>query len=75
MFHVDQSGHLLDYLVCWETMAVKNFVFMENWVVSEVAGIEIVFFAIFDPTWTHTLAQNGPNMEFLNKQNFNFQSF
>ena len=35
--------------------------------------MKIAFFAIFDPTWNHTLALKGPNMEFL-KQNFNFQS-
>ena len=34
-------------------MALKNFAFRENWVVSEVAGMKIAFFAIFDPTWTH----------------------
>ena len=54
-------------------MALKNFVFRENWVVREVAGIKIAFSAIFDPTWTHILAPKGANMEFL-KQSFNFQS-
>ena len=54
-------------------MALKNFVFGENWIGSEVAGMKIVLFAIFDPTWIHILASKGPNMEFL-KQNFNFQS-
>ena len=54
-------------------MALKNFVFKENWVVSEVASIKIDFSAILDPTWTHILALKLPNMEFL-KQNFNFQS-
>ena len=53
-------------------MAVKNFVFSENWVGSEVADMTIAFFAIFDPTWTYILATKGPNMEFL-KQSFNFQ--
>ena len=38
-----------------------------------LASMKIAFFAIFDPTWNHTLALKGPNMEFL-KQNFNFQS-
>ena len=33
-------------------MAVKNFVFRENWVGSKVPGMKTVFFAIFDPTWT-----------------------
>ena len=54
-------------------MAFKNFFFRENWVESEVAGMKIAFFAVFDPTWTHILAPKGPNMEFL-KKNFNFQS-
>ena len=31
-------------------MAVKNFIFRENWVGSEVAGMKIAIFAIFDPT-------------------------
>ena len=42
-------------------MAIKNFIFRENCVGSEVDGIEIAFFAIFD------------HVELL-KQNFNFQS-
>ena len=46
-------------------MALKNFVFRENWVVREVAGIKIAFSAIFDSTWTHILAPKGPNIEFL----------
>ena len=54
-------------------MAFKNFFFRENWVESEVAGMKIAFFAVFDPTWTHIFAPKGPNMEFL-KKNFNFQS-
>ena len=33
-------------------MAVKNFVFREDWVDSKVAGTKTTFFAIFDPTWT-----------------------
>ena len=54
-------------------MALKNFLFRENWVGSEVAGKKIAFGAIFYPTWTHILGPNGLNMEFL-KQNFNFES-
>ena len=50
-------------------MAVKNFVFSENWVGSKVAGMKRTFFVIFDPTWTHSLAPKGPNKEFL-KKNF-----
>ena len=50
-------------------MAVKNFVFRENWISSKVAGMKTTFFAIFVPTWTHILAPKGPNKEFL-KQHF-----
>ena len=73
MFYGDQLVHLLLYLVFSEIMAPKNFVFMENWVGSEVAGLKIAFFAIFDSNQAHILEPKGPNMEFL-KQNFNFQS-
>ena len=51
-------------------MAVKNFVFRENWVGSKVAGIKATFFAIFDPTWTHILTPKCLNKE-LHKQHFN----
>ena len=44
-------------------MAVKNFVFRENWVVSKMAGMKTMFFAIFDLTWTHILASKSPNKE------------
>ena len=50
-------------------MAVKNFVFREKWVGSVVAGMKTIFFAIFDPVWTHILALKGTNKEFL-KQHF-----
>ena len=40
-------------------MAVKNFVFRENWVGSKVAGMKTIFFATFDLTWTHILAPKG----------------
>ena len=46
-------------------MALKNFVFMENWVTSKVSGMKTTFFAIFDPTLTHILAPKSPNKEFL----------
>ena len=48
-------------------MAVKNFVFRENWAGSKVAaGMKTTFFAIFDPTWTHnSLTPKGPSKEFL----------
>ena len=54
-------------------MVVKKFVFRENWVGSKVmAGVKTIFFAIFDPTWTHILAPEGLNKEFL-KQHVSFQ--
>ena len=46
-------------------MATKNFVLRENWVSSRVADMKTTFFAIFDPTWTHSLAPKGSNKEFL----------
>ena len=55
-------------------MAVQKFVFSKNWVGSKVfAGMKTIFFAIFDPIWTHILAPKDPNKEFF-KQNFSFQS-
>ena len=54
-------------------MAVKNFVFRETWVQSEVAETKITFFTIFGPNWTNILALKGWNME-MHKQHFNFQS-
>ena len=50
-------------------MVVKNFIFRENWVVSEVAGVKIAFL----PFWTQSRPYFGSNMEFL-KHNFNFQT-
>ena len=50
-------------------MAVKNFVFSENWVGSKVAGMKKTFFVIFDSTWTYSLAPKDPNKEFL-KEHF-----
>ena len=41
-------------------MALKNFSFKKNWVGSEVAGMKIAFFAIFDPTRAHILAPKMP---------------
>ena len=54
-------------------MSINNFIFKENCVRSEMAGMEMAFVAIFDRTWTHTFVPKDPNMELL-KQNFNFQS-
>ena len=48
------------------TMAVKNFVYTENWVGSKVDGIKTTFFAIFDPTLTHILSPKSQNKKFLN---------
>ena len=47
-------------------MALKNFGFRENLVANDMVGMKIVFFAIFDPTWTLILALKRPNMEFFN---------
>ena len=41
-------------------MALKNFSFRKNWVGSEMAGMKITFFAIFDPTYAHILAAKRP---------------
>ena len=55
-------------------MVVQKFVFRKNWVGRKVvAGMKTIFFAIFDPIWTHILAPKDPNKEFF-KQNFSFQS-
>ena len=50
-------------------MVVKNFVSRQYWVGRKVAAMKKIFFAIFDPTWTHILALKDPNKEFL-KQHF-----
>ena len=50
-------------------MAVKDFVFRENWAGSKVADLKTTFFAIFWPTGAHILAPKGPNKEFF-KQHF-----
>ena len=55
-------------------MVVQKFVFRENWGHSKVfTGMKTIFFAIFDPIWTHILAPKDPNKEFF-KRNFSFQS-
>ena len=60
--------------MCYETMVVQKFVLRENRVGSKVvAGMKTIFFAIFDPIWTHNLAPKDPHEEFF-KQNFRFQS-
>ena len=43
MFYVDQ---LVDILV--ETMALKDFVFRENWVENKVAEMKIAVLVVFD---------------------------
>ena len=58
--------HLLSVL--GDCQAVKNFIFRENWVGSEVNGMKIAFFVIFNSTWTHIMAQKGTNMEFFKKK-------
>ena len=50
-------------------MAVKNFVFRQNWGSRKVAGMEKTFFEIFNPTLTHILVPKGISKEFL-KQHF-----
>ena len=42
-------------------MAVRNFVFRQDWV-----GMKKNFFAIFNPTWTHILPQKTQIRIFLN---------
>ena len=55
-------------------MVVQKFVFSENWVGNKVvAGMKTIFFAIFDPIWSHILAPKDPTKECF-KQNFSFQS-
>ena len=73
MFYGDQLVYPLVCLVCLGTIALKSFVSRENWARSEMTGMKIAFFVIFDPTWTQILAPKDRNMEFL-KQNFNSQS-
>ena len=46
-------------------MALKNFSFRKNWVRSEVAGMKIAFFVIFDPTCAHILALKRPKYGIL----------
>ena len=41
-------------------MALKNFSFRKSWVGSEVAGMKMTFFAMFDPIWVHILASKMP---------------
>ena len=41
-------------------MALKNLSFRENGVGSEVAGIKLALFAIFDPLWVLILALTRP---------------
>ena len=54
MFYGNQLVYLLVFLVCQETMALKNFFFRENWVGSEVAGMKIAFLPF--------LTQPGPDL-------------
>ena len=46
-------------------MAVRNFVFRENWVGSKVAGTKTTFAAILYPTQTHILPPKGPKTKKL----------
>ena len=47
-------------------MAIKNFVFRQNCVGRKVDGMKKTFFANFDPTWTHILAQQTQTRNSLN---------
>ena len=47
-------------------MAVKNFVFRENWVGSKVTGMKTTFFVIFDPTWLGSTVSLAPKAEIRN---------
>ena len=63
MFYVEQMAHLSVCYCIGQLWLLRTF-FRENWVDSEVAGIEI--------NRTHILASKCPNMEFF-KQHFSFQ--
>ena len=54
-------------------MAVKNFVFRENWVDSKVVSMKANLFAIFDQTWTHILGLKVPTSKGFLKQYFSFK--
>ena len=47
-------------------MAIKNFVFRQNWFGRKVAGIKKSFLVIFDPTWTSILAPKAQIRNSLN---------
>ena len=73
MFYGGQLVYLLVCFVCYETMALKNFFFRENWVWSKEAGMKIAFFFChFWPNLDPHFSPKSPNMEVL-KQNFNFE--
>ena len=51
-------------------MAVKSFIFRQNWVARKVAGMKKNFFAIFDPTWTHFRPQKSQIRNSFNRTLF-----
>ena len=53
-------------------MAIKKFVYRENWVGIKVTGMKTTFLVIFDPTWTRILSPKGPNQDFL-KVHFSYE--
>ena len=55
MFYVDQLVYILV-----ETMALKNFVFRENWVGNKVAEMKIAVLVVFDSSWIHILTSKRP---------------
>ena len=71
--NVHNSAKKCLFFMIMSTMAVKNFVFRENWVGSMVVSMKITLFAIFWPK----LDSNVPKRlkyGILYKQYFNFQS-
>ena len=46
-------------------MAVKNFIFRQNCVGSEVASMKIAFFTIFEVTWSNVFVAEVANIELL----------
>ena len=52
-------------------MTVRNFVFREIWVKSQVTSINISFFVISDRKNTEIVVTEDPNIEFL--KHFDFQ--
>ena len=54
-----------------QNMAVKDFLFREKWVGSEMASMTIIFFDIFDLNWTQMLVP-AKRPKYGIRQHFNF---